>query len=65
MAIHHTMTALTAEANELEDHADFCESLVSWNLLDSEAEEETPAIQLLRLEALQARKKAEEVVGRN
>ena len=59
------MAALTEEANQLEDHADFCESLVNWNVLDTEAEEETPFLQSLRLEAIQARKQAEEVVGGN
>ncbi len=59
--LHRTATAVTEEVNELSDHADFCDSLAHWSLLDAEGEEQSPQVQALRLEAQEARKSAEEM----
>ena len=66
------MTRLTEEADELLEHAEFLDSLASWNLLSSdvdlEGEDEeniTPDnsnIFMLRREAKDARQKAAEIV---
>lgn len=60
--IHQQVAALTEEANELADHADFCDSLANWNLLEAEGDEKGSDIQALQSEAREARKKAEEMV---
>ncbi len=60
--LNRTATAVTEEVNGLSDHADFCDSLAHWSLLEAEGEEESPQVQALRLEAQEARKSAEEMV---
>jgi len=49
------------EADELHDHANFCESLARWNILNSE-DDADPNVKALRLEAREARQKADKLV---
>ncbi len=60
---HRRATAVAEEANELFDHADFCDSLAHWSVLESEGEGESSEVQALRLEAQEARQRADEMVG--
>ena len=55
------ITKLSEEADELHDHADFCESLAHWNILNNE-DDADPNVEALRLEAREARQKADKLV---
>ncbi len=55
-----TISALTEEANEATDHADFLDSISSWTVLSSESETEDPQVAAMREEA---RRKTDELVG--
>jgi len=46
-----TVSALREETDNLFDHADFCDCLAHWNLLDSEEDKPDPCIEALREEA--------------
>ena len=56
------ISALREEVDDLFDHADFCDCLAHWNLLDSEEEKPDPHTEALRKEAREARQKAEKLV---
>jgi len=57
------VSALREEINDLFDHADFCDCLAHWNLLDSEEDKPDPRTEALRKEAKEARQKAEKLVN--
>ena len=56
------ISALTEEANEALDHADFLDSLSTWALLSTESDSEDPQAIAMREEARNSRKKADELV---
>ena len=56
-------TILHTDADELEDEADFFDSLVIWNSLDEEVDEDDANIHALRQQAAEASRKAEELLS--
>ena len=56
------ITALTEQVNELEDEVELYESLVTWNTLRGEEEDEDPAIATMRKEIETLKKKAADTV---
>ncbi len=58
-----SISALTKEANEAMDHADFLDSISSWTVLSSESETEDPQVAAMREEARSSRRKADELVS--
>ena len=56
------ITRLTEQANELDDEAEFYESLVTWNTLRGEEEDEDPAIAEMKKEIDAIKKKAADMV---
>ena len=55
------ITKLLEEADELHDHVNFCKSLAHWNILNRE-DDADPNVRALRLEAREARQKADKLV---
>lgn len=57
------IAALTEEANEESDHADFLDSICGWAVLSSESVTEDLQIAAMREEARSSRRKADELVS--
>ena len=57
------IATLHTNADELEDEADFFDSLVIWNSLNEDVDEDDDNIHALRQQAAEARRKAEEQVS--